>query len=286
MVNVNRGDRVLPVTRWVALLIIPFLAAAFVILYLFPQQTARLFAWGIEPTMSAMMLAAAYAGGIYYFVAVLRARRWHHIKVGLPPVLTFSSLLGLATLLHWDRFTHNHISFFAWAGLYFTTPFIILAVWLRNRVEDPRQPETTVARLPQWARLVMGATGVITLLISLVLFLAPSLALPWWPWSLTLLTARVMGAMFAMTGVVGLGVASDERWSAARVILQSQIFSIVLILVAAARAWRDFNWSNVMCWLFVVGLAALLAGFSALFVFMDTRRRPLGGQGLGPALSS
>jgi hypothetical protein len=31
-----------------------------------------------------MMLAAASAGGIYFFAAVLIVRRWHRVKVGLP----------------------------------------------------------------------------------------------------------------------------------------------------------------------------------------------------------
>ena len=45
-------------------LVIPFLVAAFVILYVYPTETERLFAWKLQPTMSAMMLAAAYAGGM------------------------------------------------------------------------------------------------------------------------------------------------------------------------------------------------------------------------------
>ena len=49
------SDRVLPVTRWVAAIIVPFLVAAFIILYLFPDHTLALFAWGIQPRMSAMM---------------------------------------------------------------------------------------------------------------------------------------------------------------------------------------------------------------------------------------
>ena len=71
MPTANRTDRILPETRWVAALVIPFLVAAFVILYIFPQETARLFAWKLQPPMSAMMLTAAYAGGIYFFTGVL-----------------------------------------------------------------------------------------------------------------------------------------------------------------------------------------------------------------------
>ena len=73
MAQINRSDRILPETRWVAALVIPFLIVAFIILYIFPQNTERLFAWKLQPTMSAMMLGAAYAGGIYFFTRLLLA---------------------------------------------------------------------------------------------------------------------------------------------------------------------------------------------------------------------
>ena len=72
-----RNDRVFPETRWVSVIIVPFLVAAFVILYLFPDRTQDLFAWGIQPRMSAMMLGAAYIGGAYFFVRAAANAPWH-----------------------------------------------------------------------------------------------------------------------------------------------------------------------------------------------------------------
>jgi hypothetical protein len=271
MVESNRMDRILPESRWVAILVIPFLVAAFVILYLLPSQTERLFAWKIQPAMSAMMLGAAYAGGIYFFTGVLLSKQWHRIKTGFLPVTAFASLLGIATILHWGRFNHAHISFFAWAGLYFTTPFIVLAVWLRNRTQDSGYIDRQEITLPFPARLLIGAFGAITLSIGLFLFIAPAIMVKLWPWTLTLLTARVMGAMFALPGIVGLGVAADERWSAARLILQSQSFSILLILLASVVAYRDFDWSKPASWLFTGGLAAMLLSILTLYLFMQVK---------------
>lgn len=270
---IDRKDRILPETRWVALLVIPFLVVAFIILYFFPLQTERLFAWKLQPAMSAMMLGAAYAGGIYFFTGVLRSKRWHKIKTGFLPVTAFATLLGIATILHWGRFNHHHISFFAWAGLYFTTPFIVLVVWLRNRAQDPGILESGDVAIPYPARLVIGTFGVITLVIGLFLFLEPALMVRLWPWVLTPLTARVMGAMFALPGLVGLGVARDARWSAAQLILQSQSFSILLILLASAVARADFDWNKPSSWLFIGGLGAMLASILALYLVMQTKYR-------------
>ena len=271
MDKTDRGDQILSATHWLAALVIPFLVVAFVILFILPQQTGKLFAWKIQPTMSAMMLGAAYAGGIYFFIGVLRSKKWHKIKVGFLPVTAFASLLGIATILHWDKFNHSHISFFAWAGLYFTTPFIVFTIWLRNRRQDPGQLEEQDIVIPQNFRRFMGGVGMITLVISWFLFLQPNFLMEIWPWTLTPLTARVMGAMFALPGIVGLGIASDQRWSSAGLILQSQGFSILLILIAAIRAWHEFDRDNPASLLFLVGLGLILLSIAALLILMQPR---------------
>jgi hypothetical protein len=268
-------DRILPETRWLAVFIIPFLAAAFILLYFWPNDTNKLFAWTIKPGMTAMMLAAAYGGGIYFFTRAALAKQWHLVKVGFVPVTAFATLLLIATILHWDRFNHSHISFFTWAALYFTTPFLVFAVWLRNRTTDPGTAEPNEVLIPQAIRLFIGVVGVMTLAVSVLLFLQPALMIHLWPWTLTPLTARVVGAMFALPGVVGLGIALEKRWSAARIILEAQAFSIVMILIATVRAWSDFAQSNPSTWLFVGGLSLLLAALAALYLGIELRRRNL-----------
>src|SRR5258708_23170023 len=161
-----RNDRVCPETRWVSVIIVPFLVAAFVILYLFPDHTQEFFAWGIQPRMSALMLGAAYIGGAYFFVRVAANARWHWVKVGFLPVASFATLMGIATILHWDRFNHSYLSFFACAALYFTTPFIVFLLWLRNRSTDPGPHTSPARRVPPLVRLSIGIVGDLTLLTS------------------------------------------------------------------------------------------------------------------------
>ena len=63
----GRDDRVLPVTRWVSLVIIPFLVVAFAVLYPVPGDTARLFAWPVKLAIMPMIMASVYIGGAYFF---------------------------------------------------------------------------------------------------------------------------------------------------------------------------------------------------------------------------
>lgn len=100
----TRDDRVLAYTRGLSLVIVPFLLVAFVVLHVFPGDTMRLFAWTINPTMTSMVLAAAYLGGAYFFIRVLGENRWNVAKTEFLSVALFASLLGVATILHWDKF--------------------------------------------------------------------------------------------------------------------------------------------------------------------------------------
>lgn len=267
-----RNDQIFRETRWLAAFIIPFLVVAFVLLFFWPDRTEETFAWTIVPSMTSMMLASAYIGGVYFFAGVILAKRWHHIKVGFLPVTAFASILGVATLLHWDRFNHSHVSFFAWTALYFTAPFLVALVWLRNRVTDPGIADREDASIPVGLRGAMAVVGVITIVISGLLFLRPDLMIAVWPWQLTPLTARVVSAMFVLPGLVGLGIAADARWSSARLILQSQAFSIAFILISAARAWDDFDRSSPSAYVFVGGLVLLLIGIVAFYWAMESRR--------------
>src|SRR6266849_3115994 len=79
--GLTHDDRILPETRWLAALIIPFLVVAFIILYFWPNDTDKLFAWTIKPTMTSMMLAAAYLGGIFFFTCAILAKQWKLVNM-------------------------------------------------------------------------------------------------------------------------------------------------------------------------------------------------------------
>ncbi len=259
----------LPATRALSAAIVPFLLVAFVVLYLFPDDTDRLFAWAIAPSMSARTLGAVYLGGAYFFVRAFRATSWHTVQAGFLSVATFASLMGVATIVHWGRFNHDHVAFWLWAGLYFTTPFLVAGVWVANQRRRPAPAPGDLLIAPA-ARWVIGGAGLLAVAAGCFLFLLPATAVDTWPWKLTPLTSRALGAMF-MLGLAGIGVFVDARWTATRLMLQVQIFMMVLILAAAGLASGEFDTSNPMTWLLLAGFAGALVGAISLSVTMDRR---------------
>ena len=254
-----RGGRILPYTRVLSAVIVPFLVLAFVVLYLFPDETARLFAWPIKATMTSMTLASAYLGGVYFFTRVaLRERRWGAVSGGFIAVALFATLLGIATLAHWSIFSHDKVAFWLWAGLYLTTPFLVAGGWLAN-TRSAGPVDLGGVELSAWTARVVGLVGLLALAQGVALFLAPATLIPLWPWPLTPLTAQVIGAVFCL-GCAGLLIWRDPRWVTLRLLLDVSIVMIVAIMAAAVRARAEFATDRALTWLLAAGFVAVLVG--------------------------
>lgn len=258
-----RDDHVMPTTRGVAIAIIPVLTAAFVILYLFPTRTKQLWAWTIHPTMTAMLMGGGYLAGAYLFLRVTIAKQWHRVGVLFPAITVFTTLLLLATIIHWDRFNHRHVSFWAWLLLYIVTPPLLPWLWVRNRRFDPGVAEPGERLVPAAIRTVMIVAGAGQLAFCALLFIRPSAVMAHWPWMLTPLTARVISAFAAFPAVGYLAFAVDRRWSSLRHVLEVATLGIVFIGIAAIRAADEFTGprSIVVAWRIglVVALVLLIA---------------------------
>lgn len=266
------GDAVARLTWWVALLVLPFLAAAVILLYLLPTTTDRLFAWTIRPPMTAMLLGSAYGGGIWFFVQVLLARRWHRVRHGFAAVLVFATLLAVATFLHWGKFHFGHLSFVTWLTLYVVTPPLVAAALLVQRRADSGEPESDDLVVPVVVRILLAAVGLASLVTGAALFLAPQAFLDVWAWQLTPLTARVVGAVLTLPGSVNLWLLVDRRWSAFRWILQAQLVSLALMIGALVVSQASLQWGRPITTAFVIGIPASLVLYLACYVALERRR--------------
>jgi hypothetical protein len=156
--------------------------------------------------------------------------------------------------------------------LYFTTPLLVFGVWWANRRRDVSAAGAELL-VPVRVSRVIAVLGALSVLTALFLFVFPGRAVAIWPWMLTPLTARVMGAIFAL-GIAGLGAPADRRWSSARILLQVAALMLALILAAGARASGELDPSNVMTWLIGFGFAAVLAAIAVMYARMRARAAP------------
>jgi hypothetical protein len=267
-----RDDRVLPLTRWVARVVAPFLAAAFLVLYGFPDRTTEFFAWTIRPEMTPVVMGAGYGAGVYFFYRVSAADEWHTVAPVFLGIATFTWFMAVATVLHWENFNHGHHAFVLWVVLYAVTPLLVPAVWALNRRTDPGDPAPGDPRLPRAVRAFGGALGLVAAAAAVVLFVAPAIMVGAWPWTVSPFTARILAGWFALFGVVNGVVALDPRWSAARILVQSQLLGFSLVLVGAVRVRDNFDPANPLTWAVVGGMALYLGAAAVLYRRMEARR--------------
>src|SRR5205809_2404019 len=234
------NDRIYGFTKFVAALLGAVVLYAFIVLYFFPTQTKQLFAWPIAPPMTAMFIGASYVNGLIFFAAVLVGKTWHRVWAPHIGVFVFATLLLIATILHWDRFTHGHPVFYVWVFIYIVAPILTLWALFTNSREDQHLPDERDAVVPSTLRVIWLIPGILFLIAALYAFVKPTWLIPLWPWKATPLTMRVMMGFYSMLGVAVITVLREPRWSAWRFGLIGVIVWHALIIVAALLRQKDF----------------------------------------------
>ena len=216
-------------TRAVAGFLVLILIDAAQLLAFYPDRTDTLWAWTIQPPLSAMLLGSVYAAGAYFFARILFGAPWERVAAGLPPIIAFVWMAAIATLIHLDRFHEDSLPFAAWAALYIVTPIAVPLLYLHNRQPIGGSP------LPGAMRIGLGIVGGAIVSASLVIYAVPDVAIDAWPYPLTPLTARISAAVFVVYGGVWLSVALYNSTRAARIPLEALTIGLVVLVAAFAR---------------------------------------------------
>jgi hypothetical protein len=270
-VNSLQDDRIFRSTRIVAAGVVPILVLAFLILYLFPETSGTRFAWEIKPNMTAVFMGAGYLGGASLFVHTVMGQHWHRVAPGFIPVTSFTVAMMVTTVLHWERFDTRHFPFMLWLILYVVTPLLIPFLWWRNRGTDPGTPELNDQVVPSFARWSLRLLGLGLLLFAIIGFLQPEWIVALWPWTLSLLTARILSGWFVLLGVGGLVIGRETRWSSWRVGLQSIGLWHVLVVIGAFFHREDFP-HGLVNW-YLISVVVVLVSMAVLYGQMEYGRK-------------
>ena len=275
----DRDGRILPATHWASLVVFLILVPALVILWGMPDRTADAWAWTIEPELTPIFLGAGYGAGAYFFLRTFLSDRFPPSAAGIFGAAFFASLMLVATLIHWDRFNHGDapligaLVFYGWVAVYIVSPVVVFALWWFNRRTDSREPAPGEPIVSASVRRVAQVVAAGCFAAAAFFFLAPEQAIDVWPWQLTPLTSRVIGAFTAQVGVGALLLSLDSRWSAWKLIVETFFVATALLLVGALRAWDDFDTGNALTYLYIGGLLAADAALLVLYLSMSRRPR-------------
>lgn len=252
----------MPVTRMMLYIAAVLVLAVGFSLYVLTRQTELYFAWTVGS-----LLTAAFLGGSYWSAAVTeflsgRERLWVNSRPAIPAVTIFTFLTLIITLIHIDKFHFDapllitRAGTWFWLFIYASVPIvltILFVVQARAPGEDPprRYP------LAGWTRTVLIGLAALFLLLGAALLIAPTAVAPFWPWPLTALTGRAVGAwMIGLCVSTGQAAWENDRLRVRAVMVSLIAFSLLQML-ALVRFGSEMRWDSATGWLYVIVLLLL-----------------------------
>ncbi len=269
-------DPISPAVRY-AMLVPLALGAGFaaLLLGLVPGSSAAVFAWTME-SPTATLLGAGYAGSCaMLWLAAARATRWSHVRVTVFSSSLFMLLmpaalvLGRGTLHLRSGGLVGVLSAWGWLAVHLVAP-LVGAVALGFQVfaagVRPDRPEP----LPWWVAAPMLASGAVLGGLGIALFAVPAPAAHRWPWEVSQLDVRVIGAWSLAFGAATLLSIRERDLRRVRHGMAALVVTGLLGLVGLVRCAGQVHWGSLGTWVIVAVLLNLLGmglcglGLSAL----------------------
>lgn len=271
--NVKYSARPAPTTAPVKPLIAPmrvmlYIAAGLVFisgiqLFVLSEQTDRFFAWTIAPPLTAAFLGGAYWSSVVLEFLAARETQWARARGATSAVLVFTILTLIVTLLHLDRFHFSSTdpltltATWAWLVIYAGVP-PVLAILLLIQRRVPGGDPPVIAPMPAWLWPIIGVQAAALFTVGVMLLVDPRFSAALWPWQLTPLTARAIGAWLVGLGVAAAQVLREGDFVRIRSVQIGSAVFVALQGVALARYPQEVNWGDPRLWVYIAFLCAIL----------------------------
>jgi len=275
MTSQGRTDRLLLPTQVLLALFGALTALAVGALFVRADQTDESFAWTIDPAATAAFLGAGYASGTVLVVLSWLGGSWARTRIPLVTILIFTALTLAATLVHLDRFhlaadlPLPRFAAWFWLAVYVVVPVGMAAVLVvQQRRALPPGPRRT---MPAWLVALLVVEGLVLLGVGAALYLAPATAEVLWPWTLTPLTARAVGAWLVAYGVAAVLLVRAGDLELLRVPAVAYAVLGVLQLMVVGRFADVVSWGSASALVYLVMTTAVAATGAAAFMAAEAR---------------
>ena len=272
--------------KWLLYVASALVLAVGLTLFLFPARTDTLFSWTVNPALTAAFLGAAYLSAFFLEVLGARETLWARARVAVPAVLIFTLLTLISTLLHIDKF-HFGSAFglwtqagtWVWLLVYALVP-VAMILFLVLQLRQPGIDPPTSAPMPGWIRSVFTFQAAVMIPLGIALFVLPKQTADLvWPWSLTPLTGRAIGAWLVGVGIAAGHMAWENDWLRVRAgtiayTLFGALELVVLLRFAfalePASGYPILAWGDPRTWIYLLFLVSILA--AGAYGWWATRR--------------
>lgn len=232
-------------------------------LYFFPGKTDLLFSWTINPPLTAAFLGGGYLAAFVLEYLASRESNWSNARIAVPGVWAFTSTTLFVTLYHIDRFHFDspHLITVAgtwvWLMIYILVPLALGLSWLRQ-IRQPGVAPLRENKLPGWMRFLVLIQGLVLFLSGAAMVLFPEKSIPFWPWALSALTSRAIGAWGIGNGVLTIQAFFENDWRRLRAFMPSAGLYGVLQLINLGLFAEEVNWQHISTWIYLIFLISVL----------------------------
>jgi hypothetical protein len=241
-------------------------------LYILTEHTDTYFAWTIQPFLTAAFLGGGYFSSCLIEFLASRKAVWAEARIAVPAVFTFTTLTLIATLVHIDRFHFSSSSMISqgaawfWLAIYGMVPPLILLAWFQQyRLAGDSSPRTN--KLPLTIRSILLVQGAVMLVWGIGLFAIPEFFAATWPWKLSILTSRAIGAWLIGIGVFAVHSVLENDYGRIKVGLISYLAFGILEIISLLRYPESIIWNSWTVWLYL----ALILSITLIGLY-STRR--------------
>ncbi len=209
-------------------------------LFVLSEKSDTYFAWTISSTLTAATLGSFYFGTMVFGYLSAREKVWAVVRGPAVGLLFFVTVSMVATLLHLDKFHLGNddllpkAAAWIWLAIYVLFPIALVATFVAQMKQPGTDPQRT-SSLPTWYRILLLVHFAAGLTASVGLFFVPISIIPFFPWSLTPLTARALSAWLLSFGVLDLMSVRENDWTRVRVMAISYVVSAGFSLIALLR---------------------------------------------------
>ena len=185
--SASSAKPVIPAMRWMLYTTTLLVLGAGLDLFVFPEATETMFAWEIQPALTAAFLGANYLAACVLEFGAARETVWARARVVIPAILLFTTLTALLTLKNFNSYNFGNPATWIWVVFYFAIPPVLVWVWWKQSAAPGSEPPRATP-LPKALLSAMQLTGAGLFIFGLALAFAPHWAARCWPWKLSVAT--------------------------------------------------------------------------------------------------
>jgi hypothetical protein len=237
--SVPAATPVLPLTRARFVLGVCLTAGTGFALFVFPDRTADYWAWTIAAEPSAASFGAGYIGAGVALTLGALTREWRRARVVAVLVFALTSVALVVTMVNFEPFAIGEGGLteavaWTWLVVYVALPPLTLALFvLQERAGGAGEYDVAVPMLRS-TQLLLGCVAAIVGAVGLALLFDWTWLATRWPWPLTPLTARFIGAWLVTYAAGFLWCVLRERdWRRTRIAIPPAATTTALLLVSA-----------------------------------------------------